>query len=90
MNAIILAAGQATRIRSVHGEHPKCLIEVHNTSSRLTLRRGSLDLRCRQRKYRGRAITWRASACIAPDGTLPVAEVLRASVPELKNRSDYI
>jgi L-glutamine-phosphate cytidylyltransferase len=32
MNAIILAAGQGTRIRSVHGEHPKCLIEVDNTT----------------------------------------------------------
>ncbi|RZU35599.1 NTP transferase domain-containing protein [Edaphobacter modestus] len=28
MKAVILAAGQGTRIRSVHGEHPKCLIEV--------------------------------------------------------------
>ncbi len=32
MKAVILAAGQGTRIRSVHGEHPKCLIEVHNTT----------------------------------------------------------
>ena len=32
MKAIILAAGQGTRIRSVHGEHPKCLIEVDNTT----------------------------------------------------------
>ncbi len=32
MNAIILAAGQGTRIRSVHGEHPKCLIEVDHTT----------------------------------------------------------
>jgi L-glutamine-phosphate cytidylyltransferase len=32
MNAIILAAGQGTRIRSVHGEHPKCLIEVDQTT----------------------------------------------------------
>jgi choline kinase len=32
MKAVILAAGQGTRIRSVHGEHPKCLIEVdHRT-----------------------------------------------------------
>ena len=30
MKAVILAAGQGTRIRSVHGEHPKCLIEVDN------------------------------------------------------------
>jgi L-glutamine-phosphate cytidylyltransferase len=28
MKAIILAAGQGTRIRAVHGERPKCLIEV--------------------------------------------------------------
>ena len=28
MKAVILAAGQGTRIRSVHGEHPKCLIEA--------------------------------------------------------------
>jgi len=28
MRAIILAAGQGTRIRLVHGQHPKCLIEV--------------------------------------------------------------
>jgi L-glutamine-phosphate cytidylyltransferase len=32
MKAIILAAGQGTRIRSVHGEHPKCLIEVDDTT----------------------------------------------------------
>src|SRR5437660_1923732 len=32
MKAVILAAGQVTRIRSVHGEHPKCLIEVDNTT----------------------------------------------------------
>jgi len=32
VKAIILAAGQGTRIRSVHGEHPKCLIEVDNTT----------------------------------------------------------
>jgi choline kinase len=32
MKAVILAAGQGTRIRSVHGEHPKCLIEVDNTT----------------------------------------------------------
>jgi L-glutamine-phosphate cytidylyltransferase len=32
MKAIILAAGQGTRIRSVHGEHPKCLIEVDNST----------------------------------------------------------
>jgi len=30
MKAIILAAGQGTRIRSVHGEHPKCLIQVED------------------------------------------------------------
>jgi len=28
MKAVILAAGQGTRIRSVHGERPKCLIDV--------------------------------------------------------------
>ena len=28
MKAVILAAGQGTRIRSVHGERPKCLIEA--------------------------------------------------------------
>ncbi len=32
MKAVILAAGQGTRIRSVHGERPKCLIEVDNTT----------------------------------------------------------
>ena len=32
MKAVVLAAGQGTRIRSVHGEHPKCLIEVDNTT----------------------------------------------------------
>jgi choline kinase len=32
MKAIILAAGQGTRIRTVHGEHPKCLIEVDDTT----------------------------------------------------------
>jgi choline kinase len=32
MKAVILAAGQGTRIRSVHGEHPKCLIEVENAT----------------------------------------------------------
>ena len=32
MKAVILAAGQGTRIRSVSGEHPKCLIEVDNTT----------------------------------------------------------
>lgn len=30
MKAVILAAGQGTRIRSVHGERPKCLISVGN------------------------------------------------------------
>jgi len=28
MKAVVLAAGRGTRIRSVHGERPKCLIEV--------------------------------------------------------------
>jgi len=32
MKAVILAAGQGTRIRSVHGEHPKCPIEVDDTT----------------------------------------------------------
>ena len=32
MKAVILAAGSGTRIRSAHGEHPKCLIEVDNTT----------------------------------------------------------
>jgi L-glutamine-phosphate cytidylyltransferase len=32
MKAVILAAGQGTRIRAVHGERPKCLIEVDNTT----------------------------------------------------------
>ena len=32
MKAVILAAGQGTRIRSVHGERPKCLIEVEDTT----------------------------------------------------------
>ena len=31
MKGLILAAGQGTRIRSVHGEHPKCLITLNNT-----------------------------------------------------------
>ena len=30
MKAVILAAGQGTRIRSVHGERPKCMIKVDN------------------------------------------------------------
>ena len=32
MKAVILAAGQGTRIRPVHGEHPKCLIEVDGST----------------------------------------------------------
>jgi choline kinase len=32
MRAVILAAGQGTRIRSVHGERPKCLIEVDGST----------------------------------------------------------
>lgn len=32
MKAVILAAGQGTRIRAVHGERPKCLIEVDDTT----------------------------------------------------------
>src|SRR5215468_3969020 len=33
MKALILAAGRGTRIRSVHGEHPKCLIRLTGTDS---------------------------------------------------------
>jgi L-glutamine-phosphate cytidylyltransferase len=32
MKAVILAAGRGTRIRSVHGEHPKCLIKVDHAT----------------------------------------------------------
>jgi L-glutamine-phosphate cytidylyltransferase len=32
MKAVILAAGQGTRIRSVHGERPKCLINVDDST----------------------------------------------------------
>lgn len=32
MKALILAAGQGTRIRSVHGERPKCLISFNNSN----------------------------------------------------------
>ena len=32
MKAVILAAGQGTRIRSVHGERPKCLIVVDDSN----------------------------------------------------------
>jgi choline kinase len=32
MKAVILAAGQGTRIRAVHGERPKCLIKVDHTT----------------------------------------------------------
>jgi len=32
MKAVILAAGRGTRIRSVHGKRPKCLIEVDNSA----------------------------------------------------------
>jgi len=32
VKAVILAAGQGTRIRAVHGERPKCLIEVDDTT----------------------------------------------------------
>lgn len=31
MKAVILAAGQGTRIRSAHGDHPKCLITFNDT-----------------------------------------------------------
>jgi L-glutamine-phosphate cytidylyltransferase len=32
MNAVILAAGRGTRIRSVHGEHPKCLMKMNDST----------------------------------------------------------
>jgi choline kinase len=32
VKAVILAAGQGTRIRAVHGERPKCLIKVDDTT----------------------------------------------------------
>lgn len=32
MKAVILAAGQGTRIRPVHGDHPKCLIQVGDST----------------------------------------------------------
>src|ERR1700745_1017927 len=32
MKAEILAAGRGTRLRSAYGEHPKCLIEVDNST----------------------------------------------------------
>ena len=32
MKALILAAGRGTRIQSVHGEHPKCLIQFNDSS----------------------------------------------------------
>jgi choline kinase len=32
MKAVILAAGQGTRIRAVHGERPKCLIEIDDST----------------------------------------------------------
>jgi choline kinase len=32
MKAVVLAAGQGTRIRPVHGERPKCLIKVDDTT----------------------------------------------------------
>lgn len=31
MKALILAAGQGSRIRSTHGEHPKCLTKLNNS-----------------------------------------------------------
>jgi choline kinase len=33
MKALILAAGRGTRIHSVHGDHPKCLIRFNGSSS---------------------------------------------------------
>lgn len=43
----------------------------------INIAKRSLDLRRRQRMRRGCAITWRASACIAPDAAFPLPEVLR-------------
>src|SRR5437868_2778233 len=33
MKALILAAGRGTRIHSVHGDHPKCLIRFNGSAS---------------------------------------------------------
>jgi choline kinase len=33
MKALILAAGRGTRIHSIHGDHPKCLIQFNNSRS---------------------------------------------------------
>jgi choline kinase len=33
MKALILAAGRGTRIHSVHGDHPKCLIQFDGSKS---------------------------------------------------------
>jgi L-glutamine-phosphate cytidylyltransferase len=33
MKALILAAGRGTRIHSVHGDHPKCLIQFNSSES---------------------------------------------------------
>jgi choline kinase len=33
MKALILAAGRGTRIRSIHGDHPKCLIQFNGSKS---------------------------------------------------------
>jgi choline kinase len=33
MKALILAAGRGTRIRSIHGKHPKCLIRFNDNKS---------------------------------------------------------
>jgi choline kinase len=33
MKALILAAGRGTRIRAVHGDHPKCLIRFNRSTS---------------------------------------------------------
>src|SRR3954466_8405909 len=35
MKALILAAGRGTRIHSVHGDHPKCLIRFSGSKSTL-------------------------------------------------------
>ena len=49
MKAVILAAGQGTRIRSVHGERPKCLIEVDNTTILDHQARGFIESRNQRR-----------------------------------------
>ena len=33
MKALILAAGRGTRIHSIHGDHPKCLIRFNGSTA---------------------------------------------------------